>query len=76
MGVPHTLRRGWIENRHRMEFEPVRGCTGSVAKEIHPTTFRLLFHALAWNALQLEPLLDLWTTDRREAVMAVEDAFK
>ena len=77
MGVHAKERRGWTyHDSERQTFDPVRGSRGTVTKKVHPVTFRLLFHAVAWNALSLEPLVNLWTTDRTEAAKAVEAAFK
>ena len=76
MGVHPKERDGWLYDGETMRFEPVRGSQATVTKKVHPVTFRLLFHAVAWTRLSLEPLLDLWTTDRGEAVQAVERVFK
>ena len=73
--APKT-RRGWVTEGPVMRYEPVRGKHGTVSKKIHPTTFRLLFHAVAWNRRSLEPLANLWTTDRTEALTAVETALE
>ncbi len=79
MGLNAKPRDGWVytgDRAERMTYDPVRGSHGTVTRKIHPVTFRLLFHAVAWNAMSLEPLVNLWTTDRTEAATAVERAFR